>query len=292
MSTGTFEGVEALLDEAERWLAEPRRRDATMSLRTSEEFLRLPAEIAVHRAGLALVGGDLEATVTFARRALEIALPDDHLARAAASALQGLAAWTTGDLELAHASYAGCLVDFERIGHVSDVLGCSITLADIQVAQGRLGAAMRTYEQALDLAARQGAPGTSWNRGHVRRSGRPPPRVRRPAGSPERPDAESRARRAHRAAPERVPLADGHGAGLRGRGRLWRPRTTCSSRRSGSTRVTSRPTSGRCLRCGHARGSGRDGCRTRSTGPASRACTRRTTSATSTSSSTSPWPGR
>ena len=39
--------------------------------------------------------------------ALEVALPDDHLARGAASALLGLAAWTKGDLELAHASYAG-----------------------------------------------------------------------------------------------------------------------------------------------------------------------------------------
>ena len=157
MSTGTFEGVESLLDEAERWLAT--HVDATDDVVADrEEFLRLPADIAVHRAGLALVGGDVEATVTFARRALEVALPDDHLARAAASALQGLAAWTTGDLELAHASYAGCLVDFERMGHVSDVLGCSITLADIQVAQGRLGAALRTYEQALDLASRQGTP--------------------------------------------------------------------------------------------------------------------------------------
>ena len=129
-----------------------------------EEFDRLPAEVAVHRAGLALVSGDVEATVTFARRALDVALPDDHLARGAASALRGLAAWTSGDLELAHASYAACLVDFERIGHVSDVLGCSITLADIQVAQGRLGTALRTYEQALDLGCPARHSGTSWNR--------------------------------------------------------------------------------------------------------------------------------
>ena len=86
-----------------------------------------------------------------------LALEDDHLARGAASALRGLAAWSTGDLEVAHASYAACLVDFERMDHISDVLGCSITLADIQVAQGRLRAAMRTYEQALELAARHGS---------------------------------------------------------------------------------------------------------------------------------------
>ena len=36
--------------------------------------------------------------------------------------------------------------------HISDVLGCAITLADIRIAQGRLHDARRTYEQALQLA--------------------------------------------------------------------------------------------------------------------------------------------
>jgi LuxR family maltose regulon positive regulatory protein len=156
MSTGTFEGVEPLLGDTERWLesdAGSTETPAGMVVVDQDEFDRLPAHVAVHRAGLALVRGDVAGTVTFARRALDVALPDDHLARGAASALQGLAAWTNGDLEVAEASYAACLVDFERIGHVSDVLGCSITLADIQVAQGRLGAALGTYERALGLAA-------------------------------------------------------------------------------------------------------------------------------------------
>ena len=94
---------------------------------------------------------------TYARRALDVALEDDHLARGAALALRGLAAWSTGDLEVAHASYTDCLVEFEQIDHVSDVLGCSIALADMQVAQGRLRAAMRTFEQALELASRHGS---------------------------------------------------------------------------------------------------------------------------------------
>ena len=46
----------------------------------------------------------------------------------------------------------------QRAGHISDVLGCSITLADIRITQGRLGDALRTFEQALRLAADQ--PGT------------------------------------------------------------------------------------------------------------------------------------
>jgi LuxR family maltose regulon positive regulatory protein len=123
-----------------------------------EEFRRLPAEVAFHRAGLALVHGDADGTLYFARRALDLAVDDDHLSRGAATALTGLAAWSKGDLETAHASYAACLVDFERIGYVSDVLGCSVALADIQITQSRLRDAMGTYQGALELADRHHTP--------------------------------------------------------------------------------------------------------------------------------------
>ena len=86
-----------------------------------------------------------------ARRAIELAPDDDHLVRAAAAALVGLTSWAGGDLDAAHESYAECMAGLQRAGHISDVLGCSIALADIRITQGRLGAALRTYEQALDL---------------------------------------------------------------------------------------------------------------------------------------------
>ena len=38
-------------------------------------------------------------------------------------------------------------------GYLPDVLGCSLALADIQIAQGRLGDATRTFEAGLALAA-------------------------------------------------------------------------------------------------------------------------------------------
>ena len=45
-------------------------------------------------------------------------------------------------------AWRGCDSD----GHISDVLGCSITLADIRITQGRLTDALRTYQDALRLA--------------------------------------------------------------------------------------------------------------------------------------------
>jgi LuxR family maltose regulon positive regulatory protein len=49
-----------------------------------------------------------------------------------------------------------------RAGHLSDVLGCSIALADIRITQGRLSEALRTYEQASRLPP---GPGESVLRG-------------------------------------------------------------------------------------------------------------------------------
>ena len=46
----------------------------------------------------------------------------------------------------------------ENAGHVSDAIGCSIALADIRIAQGRLHEAMQTYERGITLAAQQPAP--------------------------------------------------------------------------------------------------------------------------------------
>ncbi len=140
-----------------------------------EEFRRLPGSIAVYRAAQALALGDVADTVKYARRALDLVPEDDHLRRGAAAGLLGLASWTSGDLEAAHRSYAECMARLQRAGYISDALGCAIALADIRIAQGRLHEAMRTYEQALQLATEQGAAGPAGNGRHVRGHERAPP---------------------------------------------------------------------------------------------------------------------
>jgi LuxR family maltose regulon positive regulatory protein len=146
MSSGEFEGVDGRLREVERYLDE--------NVGSEEEFRRLPGEIQMYRAALALVHGDIPATIGHAHRAVDRAMGDDHLTVAGASALLGLAYWNNGDLEAAHQSYSACVEGLRRAGNLSDILGCSIALADIRITQGRLGEALRTYEQAL-LASRQ-----------------------------------------------------------------------------------------------------------------------------------------
>jgi LuxR family transcriptional regulator, maltose regulon positive regulatory protein len=160
---GELEGVEGRLRDAERWLEptagdreRPRVPSAEMVVADEDEYRRLPATIELYRAGQALAWGDAPGTVRHAQRAIELALDDDYLCRASASGLLGLVYWGSGDLDAGHRAYSACVDGLRRAGFVADILGCSIALADIRSTQGRLGEALRTYEQALQLAGDQG----------------------------------------------------------------------------------------------------------------------------------------
>jgi len=165
LAGGEFDGVEARLRDAERWLdgATGIRQGSQapageMVVVDEEEFRRLPAEIELYRAAQALIRGDGPGTGRHARRALELSSADEHLGRASAAALMGLASWASGDLEAGHSGYAECMAGLRRAGHIADTFGCAIALADIRRTQGRLGEAMRTYEQALQRASQPGGP--------------------------------------------------------------------------------------------------------------------------------------
>jgi LuxR family transcriptional regulator, maltose regulon positive regulatory protein len=148
---GEFEGVESRLRDAERWLDVTGSGAPSAEMIVADEagFRSLPGTIEAYRAALALVGGDVLGTVTHARRALELSPEEDHLIRAAAAGVLGLASWTTGDLEAGYEAYAECVNGLQRVGHTADIFGCSIALADIRRTQGRLRDAMHIYEHAL-----------------------------------------------------------------------------------------------------------------------------------------------
>ncbi len=159
---GDLDGVEARLEDAERWLdttvdAHPGPEASSgVVVVDDEEFRRLPETIQLYRAAQALARGDVPGTVRHARQALELAPEEDQLRRASALGLLGLAFWTSGDLEEAHRAYSDCMAGLRRAGHVADTFGCAIAMSDIRRTQGRLGDAMHTYERALYLGSEQG----------------------------------------------------------------------------------------------------------------------------------------
>jgi LuxR family maltose regulon positive regulatory protein len=159
-----FQTVGQRLDDVERsvraedgtWPPQPPRDLVVVD---EDAYRSLPARIAMYRAALALGHADLEGTLANARDALSLALPHDDLARASGGALAGLASWTMGDLDGAHAAYTASIAALERARFISDVLGCCITLGDIRRTQGRLTDALGTYRSALLLGVTHAGAG-------------------------------------------------------------------------------------------------------------------------------------
>jgi LuxR family maltose regulon positive regulatory protein len=158
LQTGEIERVGDRLDAAERWVAASRSDDereaavaAGMIVRRTETLGHLPSQVALHRAGLAHMAGDLAGTVVFARAALDAAGLGQPLERGGAAGMLALAYWTTGDLDDAHRSWSESAASLEEGGHRADVLGVSIGISDVEKTLGRLRAARRTLENGLRI---------------------------------------------------------------------------------------------------------------------------------------------
>jgi LuxR family maltose regulon positive regulatory protein len=117
------------------------------------ELARVPAAVELYWAGLSLVSGDLPATHLHAQRAIERSTPYDDVVPAGAAGLSGLAHWASGELDDARHSYRTCIDGLRRAQHISDALGCYLTVAEIQMAQGQLRNAQATYDEAMRVAA-------------------------------------------------------------------------------------------------------------------------------------------
>ena len=161
MSCGENESVELRLQDAERWFnmgERPESQPAGMVVADQEEFRRLPGLIALTRGGQALGRGDMPETVKYAQRVLDLAPERDYLMLGGAAAQLGLVAWTSGDLETARRMTAEGMENLQLGRYISPVIGCAITLTDIQIMQGDLHKAMTTCERGLHWATRASAP--------------------------------------------------------------------------------------------------------------------------------------
>jgi LuxR family maltose regulon positive regulatory protein len=148
MHSGDLVAVGPRLDDAERALAAVPDGEAPPWPDTAE-LRTLPATIAIYRASLAQARGDAAATAEHAQRALDLAGPDDHLARGGAAGFLGLAAWAEGNVRSALETFAQAVASLHAAGNLLDELSSTIPLADMWCAAGRPSKARRLYARAL-----------------------------------------------------------------------------------------------------------------------------------------------
>lgn len=158
LQNGQFDGVESRLRVVEQWLATPEDIRRSPVYVNEEEFQRVPSSVHMYHAAFALAKGDVGNAMKHARKVLELARENDDFPRGAASSILGLASWTSGDLETGYRMFAEGMSHLQNVGFISDVIGGSVTLADIRITRGHLHEAMSIYERGLQLATKQDTP--------------------------------------------------------------------------------------------------------------------------------------
>jgi LuxR family transcriptional regulator, maltose regulon positive regulatory protein len=140
---GRLDDVEPLLGAVEQadfcppYRPSVRRRTSIMS--------NLDACVALCRADLAYVRGDADHVVEFARVALARSDEADELLREMAQVLLAETDWLAGRLAEAERALTGILMRWSSSQEWLVLQRVGFDLGCVQLAQGRLGAALRTY---------------------------------------------------------------------------------------------------------------------------------------------------
>ena len=157
--SGRLEAVEPLLDAAERAsagaAAEPFEPTAG---RARSLLVNPPALIALLRSILAQLRGDADATVAFASQALAGSREDEWRLRSDVQECLAVAEWLRGRLAEAERAFGSSIAGWQAADRPTFTAYAGYHLGQIQRAQGRLDAAVRTCWQALEITAPPGRP--------------------------------------------------------------------------------------------------------------------------------------
>ena len=157
--SGRVEAVEPLLSAAEGAsvgaVEEPFRPTAG---RAASLLVNVPALITLHRSYLAELRGDAEETAALASRALAQSQEGEWMLSYNAQGLLAAAEWIRGRLAAAEHAFMPRIARWREAGQLTMIAWDCYELGQVQRAQGRLDAAVRTCQQALEIIALPARP--------------------------------------------------------------------------------------------------------------------------------------
>jgi LuxR family maltose regulon positive regulatory protein len=154
--SGRMEGADELLDAAEHAFAEAEAADDPFEPSTGRAaslLANVPATMALDRAYLAELRGDAERALALASRALTELGEGEWMLESNASGYLGVAEWLRGRLPVAERLLSSTIAQWLRAGQRQLAVRGWHHLGQVQRAEGRLDAALGTYQQALEVAA-------------------------------------------------------------------------------------------------------------------------------------------
>jgi LuxR family transcriptional regulator, maltose regulon positive regulatory protein len=156
---GRVDEAEPLLADAEQALADVGEPSNGPSVGPAATLVaNVSASIALTRAELARHRGDAERVVVFARQALAHLTEDERADRHRVGWYLAVADWFRGRLDQAERALAALVAEQRAAGEGYAAVRPGYDLGEVQRAQGRLGAALATFEQALAVASEAGGP--------------------------------------------------------------------------------------------------------------------------------------
>ena len=158
-TSGHFEVVEPLLDAVacapHDWADEPFEPAGGAA---ASNLINVPALTTLVRSFAAQYHGDAEATAAFATQTLAKIKPGERLLSANAQIFLAVAEWLRGRLTEAEHAIAASVTGWREAGQLTMAAWSYYSLVLIQRAQGRLDAALKTCQQALDTLVSSGLP--------------------------------------------------------------------------------------------------------------------------------------
>ena len=164
LGRGDLEAAGTYMADAERQLATatspagqaPPGAEPAEAEEEAEESRSLLARIAVAQGYLAQALGDTAATVSHARRALELVPDAEPARRDQATALLGMTSLARGDLDEVDRVFSEVTTRLVKAGNIADAIDTVCLLAEVRTILGHLHRAVDAVEQLRTVVARAG----------------------------------------------------------------------------------------------------------------------------------------